>query len=224
MDLDTPCIELSRELKIPADAEGPRIYTRGTRTLKTDGVRETVRVDTNSEERHKAHANYEGRSVNLQRFKEAQSSPYSGFQSALAEIQSGGKRGHWIWYVFPQLEGLGFSELARAFAIHGAEEAEAFLRDDQLRTRLLTITRAVADQLSTGGAASLRALMGSEIDARKVVSSLTLFRQIVRTLDTREPGGALAAFAEVADEVLTRASADGYPPCVYTLRYLTRKD
>jgi hypothetical protein len=64
--------------------------------------------------------------------------------------------------------------------------------------------------------------MGSDIDARKVVSSLTLFRHVARTLDQREPAGGFAALAEVADEVLTRAATEGYPPCAVTLRCLSR--
>ena len=157
---------------------------------------------------------------NVQRFKEAQASPHSGFQAALKEIQSGAKRGHWIWYVFPQLEGLGLSPLAQAFAIHGRGEAAAFLRDPELRTRLLTMTVAVADQLRAGGATSLRVLMGSDIDARKLVSSLTLFRQVAREFGGLEPGDEFAALANAADEVLAHAAADGYPPCAYTLQYL----
>jgi uncharacterized protein (DUF1810 family) len=156
---------------------------------------------------------------NIQRFKEAQASPHSGFQSALEEIQRGAKRGHWVWYVFPQLDGLGTSGLARAFAIHGTDEAEAYLQDGELRARLLAITEAVADQLRTGTA--LRALMGSDIDARKVVSSLTLFGHVARTLGAREHTDSLSLLAEVAEEVLTRAAGDGYPPCRYTLRYVT---
>src|SRR5262245_56237229 len=158
----------------------------------------------------------------VQRFKEAQASPHSGFEAALAEIRSGAKRGHWIWYVFPQIEGLGSSALAQMFAIHGRDEAEAFLRDTELRTRLVTITTAVADQLRAAVAISLPALMGSDIDARKVVSSLTLFREVARTLETFEPASELATLARVADDVLTRAATHGYPPCAYTLRYLAR--
>jgi uncharacterized protein (DUF1810 family) len=156
----------------------------------------------------------------LQRYKDAQASPHAGFQAALKEIRHGAKRGHWIWYMFPQLDGLGSSALSRAFAIHGTDEAEAFLRDDELRTRLLTITEAVADQLRSG--TSLDRLMGSDIDARKVVSSLTLFGHVARKLDALEHDESLASLADVAAEVLTRAVVDGYPPCTYTLRLLTR--
>jgi uncharacterized protein (DUF1810 family) len=101
----------------------------------------------------------------LERFKVAQDSPEGGFASALQEIQAGGKRGHWIWYVFPQLAGLGSSGLSHTFGIDGRREAAAFLHDPELRSRLLTITEAVATRLRTENAASLRTLMGSHTDA-----------------------------------------------------------
>jgi uncharacterized protein (DUF1810 family) len=174
----------------------------------------------------------------LDRFKQAQDDPSTGFEPALEEIRSGRKRGHWIWYVFPQLDGLGMSSMARAYAIDGEKEATAYLRDRQLRARLLEVTRAVAEQLAAGGSASgdrtlrLSALMGSEIDAKKLVSSLTLFAEIARrmtaTVDTEEDvaesGGAAkaeyAAMASTADRILAIASAQGYPPCNFTLREL----
>ena len=158
------------------------------------------------------------------RFKSAQDAEHAGFASALREIRAGGKRGHWIWYIFPQLSGLGTSDTSRFFAIDGEQEAAAFLRDPELRSRLLSIAGAVAQQLSTGRAPSLCALMGSDTDARKVVSSLTLFRQVARTLHASEGLEAYATLASVADEVLSRAAAEGYPPCAETLRRLRRSD
>jgi uncharacterized protein (DUF1810 family) len=156
----------------------------------------------------------------LERFREAQNASYAGFESALHELQSGGKRGHWIWYVFPQIDGLGVSGASQAFALDGEEEAAEFLRDSELRSRLLTISGAVAEQLSTGRVASLRALMGSDIDARKVVSSLTLFGHVARKLHEVEDLDAYGALAKVADDVLALAAAQGYPPCTYTLKRL----
>lgn len=153
----------------------------------------------------------------LQRFKAAQSSPDSGFEYALDEIRVGSKRGHWIWYVFPQLEGLGTSGLSQTFAIHGEEEAVAYLQDSELRSRLLTISEAVAEQLTTSKARSLGRLMGSEIDARKVVSSLTLFGHVAKRLYDVEGLAAYSSIARVADEILAIAASEGYPPCAYTL-------
>jgi uncharacterized protein (DUF1810 family) len=167
----------------------------------------------------------------LDRFKQAQDDAYAGFESALEEIRAGGKRGHWIWYIFPQLAGLGTSSTAREFAIDGEAEATAYLRDRQLRERLLSITRAVAEQLTAGSATSrdkpvrLSDLMGSEIDAMKIVSSLTLFAEVARRLAASEDAEsddakAYASLASTADEVLTIASSQGYPPCAFTRRLL----
>ena len=160
----------------------------------------------------------------LERFREAQNSPHSGFESALGEIRSGAKTGHWIWYVFPQISGLGTSSLARTFAIEGEEEAAEFLRDSELRSRLLTITTAVAEQLRPGRARSLTALMGSDIDARKIVSSLTLFGHVARKLHQREGSDAYESLATVADEVLAAAAAQGSPACAYTLQALRQTE
>ena len=116
----------------------------------------------------------------LDRFREAQNSSHAGFESALAELRSGGKRGHWIWYVFPQIDGLGMSGLSQAFAIDGEEEAAAFLRDAELRSRLLTITSTVAEQLSTGRVSSLRTLDGlrhRRHEGRVVADALRTRRQ-----------------------------------------------
>jgi uncharacterized protein (DUF1810 family) len=151
-------------------------------------------------------------------FKNAQNSPDAGFQSALKEIRAGRKTGHWIWYVFPQISGLGRSGAAQTFAIDGEEEAAAYLRDSELRSRYLLIAEAVDSQLKRG--TPLRALMGSDIDAKKLVSSLTLFGYVSRKLRDSEGVDAYSSLIAVADEVLSLAAAEGYPPCAYTLKRL----
>ena len=156
----------------------------------------------------------------LERFKSAQDARHGGYAEALAEIQAGAKTGHWIWYVFPQIVGLGMSSASQAYAIADEAEAIDYLRDPVLRARLLEITTSVAERLRSGRPASLRALMGSEIDARKVVSSLTLFTYAAKRLDAQELLDAYAAMAAVADEVLRTAAAQGYPPCRHTLHLL----
>ena len=135
-------------------------------------------------------------------------------------MRTGGKRGHWIWYVFPQISGLGSSGPSKAFAIDGQIEAMEFLRDADLRSRYLTITEAVAEQLRAG--IPLRALMGSDIDAKKLVSSLTLFGYVAKQLHDAEGVGVYSALAIVADEVLALAANQGYRPCAYTLQRLRR--
>src|SRR5262245_17849750 len=122
----------------------------------------------------------------LDRFKVAQNQAHTGFSSALAEIQAGAKQGHWIWYVFPQLDGLGASSASRTFAIDGPAEASDYLHDSELRSRLWTILNAVVLRLKSGNTRSLRALMGSDLDVRKLVSSLTLFGCVARQLERGE--------------------------------------
>ncbi len=76
----------------------------------------------------------------LQRFKDAQRRDY---ERALSEIRSGRKRTHWMWYVFPQLRGLGHSETAYQYGISGLEEARAYLNDPALGARLKEISEAL---------------------------------------------------------------------------------
>ena len=158
--------------------------------------------------------------MTLERFRQAQNASHAGFAAALDEVRAGGKRSHWIWYVFPQLDGLGSSPHAQRFALRGEAETAAFLRDPELRDRYLTIASAVEERLRTHPRTSVRALMGSDIDARKLVSSLTLFRSVAQRLHAREPHDDYAAIVRVADAVLARAEHEGYHPCAFTLRQL----
>ena len=83
----------------------------------------------------------------LTRFKRAQERNPGGFSTALSELEAGQKRSHWIWYIFPQLAGLGHSEMAVAYGLHGVAEAIVYLRDPELRQRLLVLTDIVIAQL-----------------------------------------------------------------------------
>ena len=154
----------------------------------------------------------------LERFKQAQDQPHSGFATALAELRAGRKTGHWIWYVFPQLSGLGLSGASRTYGIGGATEGTAYLRDPVLRGRLLSAATAVVERQRAG--VPLPRLMGARIDVLKLVSSLTLFGAIARRLSATEANNAYRLLADVAAEILDRAESEGYPPCSYTLRSL----
>jgi uncharacterized protein (DUF1810 family) len=158
-------------------------------------------------------------SSRIQRFKDAQDRHISGYESALSEIRAGGKRSHWIWYVFPQLAGLGQSAMAQEYGLDGVAEAEDFLRDPVLRSRLLTIATVAAEHLNRPGA-SLERLMASSIDAAKLVSSMTLFGAVAKRLHAAEGLDEYASMAQVAGQILTAAEAEGYPPCRFTLRFL----
>jgi uncharacterized protein (DUF1810 family) len=103
----------------------------------------------------------------LGRFVAAQSASYD---DALAEIRGGRKRSHWMWYVFPQLTGLGHSATARVYGIDSLDEARAFLAHPVLGPRLLTIARAVVDS----PVPSASALFGTPDDL-KLRSCATLF-------------------------------------------------
>ena len=126
-------------------------------------------------------------------------------------MRAGQKQGHWIWYVFPQLAGLGSSRLAQVYGIDGRAEAIDYLRDPILGERLLTITQAVAAHTRSG--LSLVRLMNSRIDAQKLVSSLTLFQAIARELADSAEGEKYRPFAEAANTVLDSAAQQGFPPC-----------
>jgi uncharacterized protein (DUF1810 family) len=149
--------------------------------------------------------------LDLDRFRQAQDTPHAGYAVALRELQAGEKTGHWIWYVFPQLAGLGRSSTAVYYGLAGVEEAVAYLRDRVLGERLVTVAAAVQAHLSGASARPVRlaTLMGSEIDALKLVSSMTLFGHVAKTLQ-------FAAMAAHADAILAAAAAQGYARCAYT--------
>jgi uncharacterized protein (DUF1810 family) len=153
---------------------------------------------------------------NLDRFRTAQEAAHSGFADALREIRAGRKTSHWIWYVFPQLEGLGSSSTARRYALTSPLEAEAYLRDPVLGARLLSIAEAACQHLRGTPPASIGTLMGSHIDALKLISSMTLFARVAQSLDAREPGARYARLAVLAQAVLEVGKAQGLAPCAHT--------
>jgi uncharacterized protein (DUF1810 family) len=98
----------------------------------------------------------------------------TAYDRALAELRTGRKRSHWIWFVLPQLAGLGRSAMAQRYGIADLAEARAYLADPLLRQRLELVLTVINEQLSQPGQ-NLEQLMGSGLDAAKTVSSLTLF-------------------------------------------------
>ena len=103
----------------------------------------------------------------LVRFLAAQENTY---EVALAEIKRGKKRTHWMWYIFPQLRGLGQSRMAHAYGISGLEEAKAYLAHSVLSERLLEICSALLEHKDK----SAYDIFG-DIDGMKLKSSMTLF-------------------------------------------------
>ncbi|MFN8581407.1 MAG: DUF1810 domain-containing protein [Gemmatimonadaceae bacterium] len=106
----------------------------------------------------------------LERFVHAQSAGV--YDQALFELQSGAKRSHWIWFIFPQLDGLGLSQRSRHFGIKSLAEAEAYVQHPVLGPRLLACARAV---LGVDGRSAYD-IMGSP-DDQKLRSCATLFAQ-----------------------------------------------
>src|SRR4029077_4939474 len=151
--------------------------------------------------------------MSLERFHEAQARRGAGYDTALTEIRAGGKRSHWIWYIFPQIEGLGYSSTARTYAIQDLGEACAYLRDPVLRARYEEIVATVSEQLNRG--VRMEDLMGSEIDALKLVSSLTLFHVAAEQLAREDP--VFASLAERLATLLGQTTKQGYPACDFTL-------
>ncbi|MBB3393770.1 MULTISPECIES: DUF1810 domain-containing protein [unclassified Rhizobium] len=107
---------------------------------------------------------------NLGRFVDAQNGDY---ERALSELRAGHKRSHWMWFIFPQIAGLGSSFMAEKYAIRSAEEAAAYLADPVLGGRLLRCVEAV---LAIEGK-SAHEIFGSPDDF-KLRSSMTLFAAI----------------------------------------------
>jgi uncharacterized protein (DUF1810 family) len=107
------------------------------------------------------------------------------YDRAIAELRRGRKTSHWMWFVFPQIAGLGQSSMSRTYAIASLDEARAYLRHPVLGPRLLECASVVAASQS----ASAEQIFG-DVDARKLHSSMTLFMRA----EPRE-----AVFARVLD-------------------------
>lgn len=107
--------------------------------------------------------------ADLERFVTAQEGV---FPRALAELRAGAKRSHWMWFVFPQIAGLGSSATARTYAIRDAAEARAYLAHPLLGPRLIEATAAIV-----AARGSAEAILGG-VDAMKLGSSMTLFAAV----------------------------------------------
>ena len=130
------------------------------------------------------------RTTDLHRFIDAQDGGVH--ERALAELRAGRKRGHWMWFVFPQITGLGSSPAAQHYAIADLDEARRYLADPVLGPRLRECAQALADL----GATDAVGVLGP-VDALKLHSSMTLFaladpdEPVFRAVLDRYYGGAL---------------------------------
>lgn len=109
----------------------------------------------------------------VKRFLEAQNREYAGYKLALEEVKNGEKRGHWIWYIFPQVKGLGYSEMANYYGIKDREEGEDYLLHPTLNDRIHEISKVL---LLHEGKTAVEIFGG--LDAMKVRSSMTLFDEL----------------------------------------------
>jgi uncharacterized protein (DUF1810 family) len=125
---------------------------------------------------------------NLARFRSAQGGV---FERAREELREGRKRSHWMWFMFPQMRGLGASERSMFYGIGSRAEAEAYLADPELGARLVELFEIVVAQQG----ASARAIFGSP-DDQKLRSCATLFASLP---------GALPVFAGVLDRYFAGA-------------------
>lgn len=124
-------------------------------------------------------ADHTGDPYDLERFVVAQASTYA---QALAELRAGRKRSHWIWYVFPQIQGLGMSAASVRYGISGLPEARAYLAHPVLGARLAESVAALSAHRGLGA----EEILGS-LDAMKLRSCLTLFARAA------EPGSPFQA-------------------------------
>ena len=145
----------------------------------------------------------------LNRFLLAQQDNY---ERALAEVKNGRKRTHWMWYIFPQIDGLGFSSMARRYGIKNADEARAYLAHPTLGPRLLTCAEAVV----ANAGSNATEIFGSPDDL-KLRSSVTLlpacprrtrcstvcWRSSIRAVPTRKRFGCSASANSVEGSPFT---------------------
>lgn len=148
-------------------------------------------------DRRRSLATVTGDEFGLERFVEAQSGGVH--EQALAELRAGRKQSHWMWFVFPQVAGLGSSPTSRRYAIGSLAEAQAYLAHPQLGPRLREVTEVARDVAGTP-----EELLGA-IDAEKLRSSMTLF-------EAAAPDEPL--FGEVLDRHF------GGSRCEHTLRFV----
>ena len=112
--------------------------------------------------------------MSLERFVQAQEKSYAG---ALAELKAGRKTGHWIWWIFPQLRGLGTSHNSTFYGLTDETEAKAYLQQRVLGARYRECIEVIHRHLCEGRVPPLT-LMGSDIDVLKLRSSLELFLKV----------------------------------------------
>ena len=108
------------------------------------------------------------------------------YHQALEEMKEGHKSSHWIWYILPQIESLGYSYQAKYYGIKSFEEASEYLKNKMLGPRLIEICSVILDKLQSG--VDIDELMGSRVDALKLLSCSTLFYYVSYNLSSLNSG------------------------------------
>jgi uncharacterized protein (DUF1810 family) len=137
--------------------------------------------------------------MSLERFVQAQEKDGS-YERALAELKVGRKTGHWIWWIFPQLKGLGTSHNSTYYGLADEAEALAYLAHPVLGARYQECVEMLHAHLCKGGMSPLE-LMGSEVDVLKLSSSLEIFLKVAST--------STAGFRTCAEEILESLKVNG---------------
>lgn len=156
--------------------------------------------------------------MNLKRFHDAQNSR-TGYKQAEREIQAGRKTSHWIWYIFPQLKSLGVSQNAKFYGISDMNEACSYLKDPVLFKRYAHMVQLIEQQLTH---IPLDTLMGGNTDAKKLTSSLTLFRAAAAHLSStgQDTNQNFKRLETRCDRIFSLISSQSYFPCRSTLNIL----
>ena len=142
-------------------------------------------------------------------FSQFHSNSNSDYAQALNEIKSGRKTSHWIWYIFPQLGLHGNSGMSKHFGLKSLEEAEAYLQDPVLGQRLVEISEAALEWLRPKST-PINRLMGSSIDASKLLSCATLFSYASRGM---ECNGMFTELKLICEEALGTSDLDSQDFC-----------
>lgn len=135
---------------------------------------------------------------NLERFLEAQN---RDFDTALKEIKAGCKTSHWIWYIFPQLKGLGHSYQSQYFGIDGIDEAKAYYSHPVLGQRLRAITETL---LTHKGQKHIEEIMGGSLEAALTLLTDGLNPAVLNMASRKIPGGCVVRGAGAQEECLFR--------------------
>ncbi len=164
-----------------------------------------------------------GRQTSLQRFHTAQNegkkyrSGISEYEIAKKELQAGKKSSHWIWYILPQLKALGYSSTSKFYGLKNFSEACLYLKDPILFQNYCEIVHIIAAQLRKK--IPVETLMGWDIDAKKLSSSVTLFRTVAAYLATQSDPDLpdFSPLINTCDDILRITAEQGYGPCKKTL-------